>query len=185
MAPEPIQFRRIVSKDFEKAAVLKQLYETAFPASERRDFGVLLELLQEPAMYLHAVILKGNIVGLIVHWKWEDILYLEHLAIVSGMRGRGIGQQAMEWLLKHNQQVCILEVEKPEDEASEKRIAFYKRLGFRLHSEFNYAQPPYRRGEKAVLMLLMSKPAVPAVTELPQLASLIREQVYEKYYSQS
>ena len=48
-----------------------------------------------------------------------------------------------------------MEVEEPNDEMSTRRIHFYKRLEFTLHKK-PYMQPPYRKGDNGLPMLLMT-----------------------------
>ena len=48
-----------------------------------------------------------------------------------------------------------MEVEEPNDEMSTRRIHFYKRLEFTLHKK-PYIQPPYRKGDSGLPMLLMT-----------------------------
>ena len=50
----------------------------------------------------------------------------------------------------------LIEVEKPTDDESRRRISFYEKNGFRLREDINYVQPPYSPEQSGVEMLLMT-----------------------------
>ncbi|MFT2011243.1 GNAT family N-acetyltransferase [Pontibacter sp. 13R65] len=162
---------------------IQTLYEAAFPVEERRRFEQLINLLQEPLMHLQAVVQQNVLAGFLIYWELDNNLFLEHLAVKPQLRGQGVGQHILQWLLQlaYDKQV-LLEVEKPTTNLAQKRIQFYQRAGFTLHAHFNYQQPPYERNGQPVPLLLMSKQAI-NTTELSQMAALIREKVYEAFYS--
>ncbi|WP_242927236.1 GNAT family N-acetyltransferase [Pontibacter vulgaris] len=173
----------IKDRHFSQLQQLRELYENAFPVKERRNFDDLLTILHEPAMHLHVVMAEKNVIGLSIHWELENILYLEHLAINPEYRCKGAGTKIMRWLLQQTQHQIVLEVERPEDETDQKRINFYEKLGFILHPEFDYQQPPYRPGEKHVPLYLMAQPHIPTQQAFLKIAKLIRQQVYERFYT--
>lgn len=156
-------------------------YESSFPADERRSFDELLKLLPCPDMHLCALINDHQLVGFILYWQWEDIVFIEHFAIDSELRGKQFGQQALTITLRIECRYCILEVERPEDDISRRRIGFYERQGFILNP-FDYVQPPYQPGKSAVPMRLMSIPTIATEAEFMCLSELIKERVYERFY---
>ena len=87
-------------------------YEEAFPIDERRDFSELIRLLSYPDMQLCALISDNNLVGFILYWQWDEIVFVEHFAIDPTERGKQFGQQALAQLLKLPFQYCLLEVER-------------------------------------------------------------------------
>ena len=50
----------------------------------------------------------------------------------------------------------LIEVEKPTDDESRRRISFYEKNGFRLREDINYVQPPTPPNSPGVEMLLMT-----------------------------
>ena len=93
-------------------------------------------------------------VGLITVWKFAGFSYVEHLATSPSVRNKGYGRKIMEVLQQQFPGVIILEVEKPVDEWSRRRIGFYQRCGFSL-CEKEYVQPSYRKGGETLPMFLM------------------------------
>lgn len=156
-------------------------YESSFPVDERRSFDELLKLLPCPDMHLCALINDYQLVGFIIYWQWESIVFIEHFAIDPKQRGKHLGQQALAFILRMPHRYCILEVEPPEDDISRRRIGFYERQGFWLNT-FAYAQPPYQRGNPPIPMKLMSIPAITDQESFIKLSELIKERVYERFY---
>lgn len=173
-------------KDSKHLAVpaLQLLYEEAFPAKERREFSQLLTLLQQPDMYLFVMGTTDKVDGLCIYWQLDGFYFLEHFAIAPELRGQGFGQYVMRWLVTRTDWKLVLEVERPVDETSRKRIHFYlKRLGFTLHDAYDYDQPPYQKGGQPVPLYLMTALPVADTADLEQLADQIKQQVYERFYT--
>lgn len=156
-------------------------YEGAFPLDERRDFADLVRLLSCPDMHLCALLNDDSLVGFILYWQWDEVIFVEHFAIAPNERGKQFGQQALTKLLELPFQYCLLEVERPVDETGYRRIRFYERQGFTLNP-FDYIQPPYQPDKAPVPMRFMSIPALPDSTTYEQFSVLIKEQVYERFY---
>lgn len=93
-------------------------------------------------------------IGLITVWNLDGFTYVEHLAVSPAARNRGYGKLIMEELILRFPGLIVLEVEKPEDEMSTRRIGFYRRCGFDLCLQ-DYVQPPYRSGGDALPLYLM------------------------------
>ncbi|QMW05614.1 GNAT family N-acetyltransferase [Spirosoma foliorum] len=157
-------------------------YEDSFPVDERRDFADLVTLLPCPDMHLCALLdTPHQLVGFIIYWQWSDILFVEHFAIDPTKRGQQFGQQALEQLVRMAYTYLILEVERPEDELSQRRVRFYERQGFTLNL-FDYFQPPYQLGNTPIPMRLMSTPAITNHEDFERFSQLIKTQVYERFY---
>lgn len=156
-------------------------YEASFPPDERRLFGQLVQLLDCPDMHLRGLIDGDDLVGFIVYWHWPEMLFVEHIAVDPARRGRQYGQQAMSQLLRLESPYHVLEVELPQDGISQRRVRFYKRMGFSV-APFSYAQPPYQANNPAIPMHLMASPAIPDQETFGALSQLIQERVYERFY---
>ncbi|GAB2568318.1 GNAT family N-acetyltransferase [Spirosoma areae] len=158
-------------------------YETSFPASERRSFDQVIELLACPDTHLCALVAEDQPVGFIIYWHWSDtsVLFIEHLAVDPDLRGQRFGQQALRHVLALDFAHILLEAECPTDAISQRRIRFYERQGFSINP-FPYAQPPYRRGDPAIPMTLLSIPAIRQREEFDRFSELIQERIYERFY---
>lgn len=147
-------FERIQSASHHYLEALLPLYVEAFPPEERRTTSDLLRMLNQKDMYFSAILVDKLIVGMVVYWKFEGFLYLEHLAILSSRRREGIGEGVLKELGKDGVPI-LLEVEIPYDDASTQRVNFYHRSGFGALPVY-YHQPPYRKDEPIVPMMLFS-----------------------------
>lgn len=133
----------------------EQLLTTSFPINEYRDLHKQQENTRlEDSFHLLIAKENGKPIGFISYWSFEDFCYVEHFATDSKLRNKGYGKAIMKELQKQ-QPTIVLEVEMPENELAERRINFYRRLGFIL-CEKSYVQPPYRRDDKELPMMLMS-----------------------------
>lgn len=171
----------VTSENDPHLAYIKALYESTFPVQERRDWPKLLQLLQEPAMKLSTVFADKEAIGFVIGWQIGDWYYVEHLAIDPAQRGKKYGERVMETVLEAGRGKVILEVERVHDTNSQRRIGFYERLGYTIVN-YDYVQPPYRKGDEVLPLLLMSRPAITDATEAGIIANQIKFMVYERYY---
>ena len=118
-------------------------YMDAFPIDERRSFDDLLGLLSCADMHLCGLVNNTQLVGFIIYWQWDDLVFVEHFTIDPDQRGNQLGQRLLALLLRIECPYFVLEVEQPEGEISRRRIQFYERQGFWLNA-FSYVQPPYQ-----------------------------------------
>ncbi len=104
----------------------------------------------------------------------QQLVFLEHLAVKSEHRKKGIGSE----LLRSAQQTelpVVLEVEPPKTEFQAKRIRLYRGLGFRLNQQF-YEQPAYDSRKSRVRLFLMSYPGL--ITDF----EVTRDHIYKNVY---
>lgn len=132
-----------------------QLYENAFPACERRGAEQHAEAMQDAAFHcLHLTDAQG-FVGILSYWQWENLCYVEHLAIIPERRGQGLGHQVLE----HVPAPAILEIEPVVDAATARRLSFYESCGFtRLPQP--HVQLAYQSGQPDVPLWLLSRPGM-------------------------
>ncbi len=151
----PLQLRRLHDTATEEYRFTEQLLTAAFPPEEYRDFEELRVLTQDdPRFRNHAILDRGELVGVLSYWDFGRFHYVEHFAVCPGMRNRGYGRKVLGMLRSRLHTPVVLEVERPDSELAARRIAFYRRNGFTLW-ESDYVQPPYRPGGDAVPMRLM------------------------------
>lgn len=176
-----MELHMITRPDHPQLAFIRLLYESTFPVQERRDWKQFLHLLQEPAMQLSLVMDKDEAIGFVIAWKIGTWYYVEHLAIDPAQRGKKYGEKVMQYILEAGHGRVILEVERIHDTDSQRRVNFYTRLGYTIVN-IDYLQPPYRKGEATLPMMLMSHPMISDEQEAKSLAGNIRASVYERYH---
>jgi ribosomal protein S18 acetylase RimI-like enzyme len=187
-----MNLRVINNENDEALAIVRPLYEESFKWNERRAWAQLLSLVNEPDMKL--AIAEADLestdgshlrepVGFVIWWELGEWLYLEHFAVLPAVRGKQYGGQVVQ-LLKERASKLVLETSLPDSPENVRRIGFYERQGLVVNS-FPYAQPPYRRAEMPVPMVLISSPTITDREEFALVTGLIRESVYERFYSQN
>ena len=182
MAVQALHCRRVTPDSIPEVAALQQLYEAAFPVCERREFAQLLQLLGQPAMHFYTATDEGLFVGFYIYWQLQGFCFLEHIAIVPALQGQGYGRQLMQRILRDTGPKLVLEVERPSSALSRRRIRFYQHLGFALHAEHDYYQPPYQHGRQSVPLYLMAAPPLADPAEAAHVSNHIKQAVYERFY---
>jgi acetyltransferase, GNAT family len=138
-----------------------KLYNEAFPPDERREYRDeehLANFIKMKGGKFHAFAVKDGdlFLGFLSYWTFEGYTYIEHFAVIPEQRGKNLGREMLHHLFKEVSPNVLLEVEKPEGDIEQRRIAFYERNGFRVRDEFDYVQPPYSPDKQPVPMLLMT-----------------------------
>lgn len=124
---------------------LNQLYEISFPLHEKRTAEHQLTALKNDLYHLICFIEQEELVGFVGLWDFADYVYIEHYAINSALRGKGYGTLLLETLLSETDKTVILEIDPVVDTVSEKRLRFYRKLGF-VENAYPHEHPPYREG---------------------------------------
>lgn len=155
---------------------LRQLYEGAFPAEERREWTGIVQPTDPSGPRLFTITHNGHIAGMLTWWDFDKFVYIEHFAVDTAKRGVGIGGVALD-IFKQTVggRPVVLEVE-PEDDGgiAHRRIAFYRRHGFEILTR-KYIQPPYSPGLPSVPLYIMS-------TALDIESETVIEKLYTKVY---
>lgn len=173
-----IQISQIHADDIASLHFIERIYTESFPQDERRDFDEVVRLLRENDDFEIVMIAdQEKPVGFISYWSWSDFTYMEHFAIDSHCRGAGYGAIAMTTLLQQIGKPAVLEVEKPTDDLSRRRIHFYERLGFTLSTR-PYIQPPYSPDRNPLELYLMSYGAIDLDSVFDTVVSRIHSRVY-------
>jgi ribosomal protein S18 acetylase RimI-like enzyme len=116
---------------------IKQLYREAFPRAERKPLWLIRKLLRQKKMEVLAVSKNGVFAGLAMTILHHDFVMLEYFAVLSHLRGHGIGGQAFDLLQKqHHGKKLILDVELLDENAPNqaqriRRKEFYHRHGMK------------------------------------------------------
>ncbi|MBR6756872.1 MAG: GNAT family N-acetyltransferase [Bacteroidaceae bacterium] len=151
-------FNKRLTSAAHELSVVQRIYENAFPVDERRDFDVLLALIEgEPLFTVEAIVRGSEVCGFMSWWNMDGWRYIEHFAIDETCRGSGIGRRALHQFLSRTDNVpVVIEVEPPVDDTTRRRITFYQSMGFTLHDDYRYIQPPYAVGRMSVELNLMT-----------------------------
>ncbi|MGL4851680.1 MAG: GNAT family N-acetyltransferase [Phocaeicola sp.] len=176
-----IELKEIKTKDHLYYKYVEELMLSAFPENERRDQSNQREYTDNNSkLHCNVVTNDSEAIGLVNYWRLGKFYYIEHIAIDPHCRNGGHGKVVIEKI----KEIChdlpiILEVERPEDEMSCRRINFYQRSGFALH-ELDYIQPPYRVGGEEVPLYLMSYGTIDMEAEWENVTQSIHQEVYNK-----
>lgn len=154
-----IEFKEISADNL---CFAKNVFETSFPIEERPLFDIILNSRDKTIFHFNVVYLNGNPVGIFSYWTFDKFSYVEHFAVGEQYRNNGVGQRIMKHFLLHIPQV-VLEVEMPTTAMAQRRIEFYKRLGFDTNPH-NYIQPSYHNDGNTLPMIIMSLSPLSAST---------------------
>lgn len=149
-----LRIRNINEKAFRKAY---ELYQHSFPEEEQRSLLEQEKLLALSYYRYDLLMLNNDFAGFMLWFEFPDMCFIEHVAILPRLRGKGIGKQAMEGFTAKHQKTVVLEVELPTSEINQRRIKFYQRLGFHFN-HFVYYQPPLKEGGEKLELRLMTYP---------------------------
>lgn len=159
-------------------SLLKNLYEEAFPADERRDWSLIISPAKAGCPSLFGIIADGHLAGMLTLWNFDRFSYVEHFVVAPAFRGKGVGSEAMRQLIeKIGNRPLVVEIEPPTSERPETllRRDFYSRLGFSTIST-DYIQPPYSSELSSVPMHLLATTILPSQST----AATLHREVYGK-----
>jgi len=171
-----VELHRIT--DIRQIENIRELYISAFPANERREFENLVKLLSVADCSFFRIFIRNDLVaGFCIVWEFGDFVFIEHFAVAPYLRGLGIGEKTLAEIKSLFQKTIILETELPTDETSRRRISFYERNGFHKLNR-TYFQPSYGENKPPVELKLMCNCVDFTTEELDKYISVIRTKVY-------
>jgi GNAT superfamily N-acetyltransferase len=142
--PAELQLKRLRSSDEAEFLALADVYQLAFPESERKPLPVLRAMLADVRYHFLHSTCGGKLAGFAVVRRLSSstAALLEYLAVAPAQRGRGLGRQLFVKVaeaVKSPPATLLIEaesdrVECPDRELRAKRKSFYRSLGAReLH----------------------------------------------------
>jgi hypothetical protein len=161
--------------DFE---VFWSIYCDSFPPEERRSRESQQRIMEDDRYLLVEIEYECRHVGFLASWDLGSFVFGEHFAMDAACRGTGIGTDFLRRFMDSLTKPLIIEVEPPHDAISERRIAFYQRLGLKLNSH-EYLQPPYEKGQRALSLKLMSYPGYLTEAEFNEALDKLYRVVYK------
>ena len=159
---------------------VEQVYLDSFPPEERRDVVDFWALTQdeEKPFFIRIIWDASDPIGFISYWALDGFIYIEHFAFAEHARGKGAGTFTMQALYDTLEKPLILEVEPISNEQTQRRVNFYRRLGFHLWDDIDYLQPPYRPTDSSFALQLMTKGDLDLHTDLTRVVSSIYQIAY-------
>lgn len=153
----------------------EDLFESAFPETERPDFD---DLKKRPLNFHFMVATNDDEpIGILTYWTFEEFVYVEHFAIDEELRNNGFGKAVfLNFMTQHGGQV-VMEVELPHDETSEYRVEFYASMGL-YQNPYDYYQPSYHGDDRTVPMMIMSKMELDD-DEFEEMRKILYKEVYK------
>lgn len=149
-----LELTKIKETQSDEYAGIEQLLVSSFPTDEYRELNEQQENVRSNKHFeLIHITYDGEPVGFVSIWNFDQFSYIEHFATYPHMRNKGFGSIIMK-RLQEEQDFIVLEAELPTDTLKERRISFYKRLGFEIFDN-EYIQPAYKKTSNSLRMNLM------------------------------
>ncbi len=174
MTSPQLSFRRFAAPTDSGWREAMTLYESAFPARERRSEEDTVRALSDPEFHACSVWLGEEFAALLFYWQNDELTYGEFLAVRPELRGHKIGHRIMEWFCRQGD--VILEIEPPVDELTCRRKGFYERLGF-VANDYRYIHPSYGNPLDPHQLVLMSRHRPLSRDRAVALAAYVRSRV--------
>ena len=132
------------------------IMEDSFPPKERKLRESYIKQLDDKNFHINFMSGElSELAGFIAWWQLEKNIFIEHFAVSSKYRGKGLGKKYFSDFLNSANYSIVLEVEPPANQTAKRRIAFYEQLGLTLHA-FPYFQPSYLNDNQKVEMSIMT-----------------------------
>lgn len=122
-------------KGFTQWANVYRLYRRAFPASERKPFGIIVKSHRNGISDIWYVTRDGKFAGLVITINGKNHILLDYLAVAEHQRGTGIGTEILKRMRKHYAgKGVFLEIESVYEACNNKaerlrRKHFYEKCG--------------------------------------------------------
>ena len=111
------------------------LYRAAFPRAERKPFSVIVKMARTGRADLWTIRREGRFAGFAATVNGPELVLLDYFAVRKGLRGRGVGSEALKELMAHyRDRGFFVEIEstfEPADNLPQrrKRKQFYSNCG--------------------------------------------------------
>lgn len=151
-----MEFLRIEPSDKKRWNQVWDLYESSFPAAERRKLDDHIRAFDDPLFFPLSAWEGAQLVGILFYWEWDSYRYLEYLAVNDNLRGQGFGSELLRHL-RDSDHTIILEIDPLSNELSVRRLQFYERAGFTL-TPYRFMHLPYRLEAQSQELLILSYP---------------------------
>lgn len=155
------------------------IMDESFPKTEYRPYRRQKELFSDSAYEIYVKRDgEGDIVGFAAVWDFDEVLFIEHLAVSPKRRNGGVGGELLREIVSGTKKRVFLEVEPPEDDITKRRVAFYERNGF-VRNPYPYVQPSVTEGYPAIPLIIMTNGSTVDESEYKRMKSVIYKRVYK------
>ena len=155
-----------------------EMMKNSFPQEEYRTYFGQKALLEKPGYTIY--VKRGQekqIQGFAAVWQWENLSFIEHLAVAPQYRNQGIGGEILKELaMLRNLPIC-LEVEPPEGEIAVRRVGFYMRNNF-FFNAYPYIQPALSEKGKGIPLFIMTSGKSVTKEEFTEIKNRLYRDVY-------
>lgn len=168
--------QKLKPEDFDKVF---QIMELSFPEDEHRTYEEQKELLNNSLYQIYILPDESgeNIKAFVAVWEFDEMVYIEHLAVNPEFRNGGLGAMILQELISRSEKQICLEVEPPKETMAIRRIGFYERNGFFLN-EYDYMQPAISKGRKPIPLLIMTSGRKISKEEFDRIRTVLYTKVY-------
>lgn len=155
-----------------------RLYTDSFPVYERRRISSHSRACEDGQFNTCIAIDNGNLLALLFYWKYDNYIYIEHIAVLPELRGKNIGSELLTEFIRLNQgKKLILEIDPPIDDISKRRLSFYEKVGF-LDTGYSYIHPSFTKsGGQEHELHILSYPEVITEEEFGQFKQYMKDRV--------
>ncbi len=150
-----LYFKRIRDIKEEMYPFFQSIYSVSFPLHEQRSEEQQLMAFKDSRYFLCGVSEDEKLIAFIAYWEFEDYIYIEHFAVHPERRGKNIGSKVLQVFAEKVKKTILLEIDPPVDSVSNKRLEFYRRLGYKANP-YSHFHPPYIRGHKPHELMMLS-----------------------------
>lgn len=123
-------------------AQIYKLYQSAFPASEKKPFPMMLKMYRKGASDIWRFTREGKFAGLIITINGPEHILIDYLAVDDSQRGTGIGTEILPLMKAHySDKGVFLEIESVYEDCDNldqrlRRKAFYEKCGLQSMGVF-------------------------------------------------
>ncbi|MBO5371574.1 MAG: GNAT family N-acetyltransferase [Lachnospiraceae bacterium] len=159
----------------------KQVYdimEASFPKDEHRPYNEQKALLDIKEYQIYVEKEDKRIKGFLAVWEFDEVCFIEHFAVNSAYRNKGLGAKMIKELCNQIPKRVCLEVELPDTEMARRRIGFYERNNF-YYNAYSYMQPSISIGRNPIPLRIMTTNGKITEEEFLEIKELLYRRVYK------
>lgn len=172
-------FFKATEKEFNK---VYRIMEENFPESELRSRVKMYELLtQQDNYHIYCVGSAGrherHVIGVVIIWELDDIVFFENFAVEKHMRGKGLAGLLFDLVVKNTNKPIVIEVAPPIEFYDRRKIRFYQNHKM-IFNNHDYLMPPLKNGDDFIPQNLMSYPRPLSIKDFSRIKDTIHKDVY-------
>ena len=169
-----MQLKPITKKNFKQ---FYNLLSEDFCFEEHKTFEDMIKDLDNPRYKPNFIYSECKKIGYITFWDMDDFYFFEHFAVLKNLRDQGYGSRFISEFFPTLNKPAFIEVERPINELTTRRVEFYKRNDF-VVNDFDYYQPSYHGADDKVPMRIVSYKKSISKKEYNYFINKIKEHVY-------